>query len=40
MQATLASVLIYTKKVEEMAEFYSSHFNFEMHATHDDRLVE
>ncbi|WP_417267456.1 VOC family protein [Celeribacter baekdonensis] len=40
MTAILGRILIYTKKVEEMVDFYTGLFGFEAHCEEGDRLVE
>ena len=36
----LGRLIIYTKKLDEMAQFYCAHFNYERHDDPDDRIVE
>lgn len=40
MSAQLGRVIIYTKKLEEVADFYCKHFGFEIRRLEDDRIVE
>lgn len=40
MTAALGRIVIYTKKIDQMAEFYSRHFGFSVHRPDGDRLVE
>lgn len=36
----LGRIVIYTKKIEQMAEFYCRHFGFSVHQAEGDRIVE
>ncbi|MFV2052509.1 VOC family protein [Aliiroseovarius sp. YM-037] len=36
----LGRIIIYTKKLEEVADFYRTHFGFEVLRVEDDRIVE
>lgn len=38
--AALGRLVIYTKKIDEMAEFYARHFGYEVQRTEGDRIVE
>ncbi|MEL6681969.1 MAG: VOC family protein [Pseudomonadota bacterium] len=40
MSAPLGRIIIYTKKLDEVAEFYSKHFGFEILRLEGDRIVE
>lgn len=40
MSAQLGRIIIYTKKLEEVADFYCKHFGFEVLRLEDDRIVE
>ncbi len=40
MLAQLGRVIIYTKRLEEVAAFYGKHFGFEVLRLEDDRIVE
>ncbi len=40
MTAQLGRIIIYTKKIEEVAEFYCKYFGFETLRLDDDRIVE
>lgn len=40
MTFPLGRIVIYTKKIPEMVEFYSLHFGFEVVRLEDDRIVE
>ncbi|MEO1308295.1 MAG: VOC family protein [Pseudomonadota bacterium] len=40
MPQPLGRLVIYTKKVEQMAEFYAKHFGFEISRIEGDRIVE
>lgn len=38
--SALGRIVIYTKKIEQMAVFYCNHFGFSMHRAEGDRIVE
>ena len=40
MSAQLGRIIIYTKKLEEVADFYCKHFGFKMLRLEGDRIVE
>lgn len=40
MTAPLGRIVIYTKKIEQMAEFYSKHFGFSLLRAEGDRIFE
>ncbi|MEM8788128.1 MAG: VOC family protein [Pseudomonadota bacterium] len=40
MTAPLGRIVIYTKKTEEMAQFYAGHFGFSISHARGDRIVE
>lgn len=40
MPPSLGRLVIYTKKIDQMADFYASHFGFSVSRTEDDRVVE
>jgi len=40
VSAQLGRIIIYTKKLEEVADFYRKHFGFEVLRLEDDRIVE
>lgn len=40
MSAPLGRVVIYTKKIEQMAEFYAVHFGFAVSRIEGDRIIE
>ncbi len=40
MTAPLGRIVIYTKKIEQMAEFYSKHFGFALSHAEGDRIFE
>ena len=40
MTPALGRIVIYTKKIDQMAEFYSRHFGFSVERSERDRLVE
>ncbi|MEL6571744.1 MAG: VOC family protein [Pseudomonadota bacterium] len=39
MSAPLGRIIIYTKKIDEMAAFYARHFGYSVHRDPEDRLV-
>jgi predicted enzyme related to lactoylglutathione lyase len=40
MTASLGRLVIYTRKIDEMADFYVRHFGFQVFSSDDDRIVE
>jgi catechol 2,3-dioxygenase-like lactoylglutathione lyase family enzyme len=40
MAAPLGRIVIYTKKIEQMAQFYSRHFGFSLNRAEGDRILE
>lgn len=40
MPGALQRVILYTKKIDEMAAFYGRHFGYSAHRTDGDRIVE
>lgn len=40
MTAPLGRIVIYTKKIEQMSEFYSRHFGFSVSCNEGDRILE
>lgn len=40
MQTALQSLILYTSKTEEMAQFYQIHFGYSVHRAPGDRIVE
>lgn len=40
MAPPLSRLVIYTKKIELMAEFYAKHFGYSVHSFDNDRIVE
>lgn len=40
MSAQLGRIIIYTKRLEAVADFYCKHFGFEVHRLEGDRIVE
>ena len=40
MSPPLGRLVIYTKKIDQMAEFYANHFGFSVLRVKDDRIVE
>ena len=40
MAASLGRLVIYTSKIDQMAEFYAKHFGFSVLRADDDRIVE
>ncbi|MEP3475198.1 MAG: VOC family protein [Hyphomicrobiales bacterium] len=40
MTVPLGRIVIYTKKIDQMAEFYAKHFGFSVSRTEGDRIIE
>lgn len=40
MTAPLGRIVIYTKKMEQMADFYAKHFGYSISSTEGDRIIE
>jgi predicted enzyme related to lactoylglutathione lyase len=40
MAPVINRIVIYTKKLSEMVDFYARHFNYELHQQDGDRIVE
>lgn len=38
--SSLGRLVIYTKKIEQMTEFYCKHFGFSLHQAEGDRIIE
>ena len=40
MEPSLSSLVLYTSRMEQMAQFYSDHFDYTAHIAENDRIVE